>query len=84
MPKVEIYTADYCPYCTKAKNLMQQLGIEYTEIDLSGDQEARIALVQKAEGRKTIPQIFVDDKPMGGYDDLVARQESGELQAYLA
>lgn len=84
MAKVEVYTTDYCPYCTKAKTLLDMKGIAYTAIDVTGDDDARIALVEKSEGRRTVPQIFIDDKPIGGFDDLNALKESGELDKLTA
>lgn len=84
MAKVEVYTTDYCPYCTKAKTLLDMKGIAYTAIDVTGDDDARMKLVEKSEGRRTVPQIFIDDKPIGGFDDLNALKDSGELDKMLA
>lgn len=84
MAKVEVYSTDYCPYCTKAKTLLEMKGVAYEEIDVTGDDAARDALVKKAEGRKTVPQIFINDKPIGGFDDLNALNSSGELETLLA
>jgi len=83
MAKVEVYTTDYCPYCTKAKTLLQIKGVEYEEVDVTGDDDARAVLTEKAEGRKTVPQIFINDKPIGGFDDLNALNQNGELDALL-
>lgn len=83
MAKIEIYSTTYCPYCTRAKALMDAKDLDYTEIDVTGDDEARIALVEKAGGRKTVPQIFINDQSVGGYDDLRALEESGKLDAML-
>ena len=69
MAKIEIYTTSYCGYCDKAKNLLKSKNIDFTEIELK-TQEDRINLVEKANGRKTVPQIFINDKLIGGYDDL--------------
>ena len=69
MAKIEIYTTSYCGYCDKAKNLLRSKNIDFTEIELK-TQEDRINLVEKANGRKTVPQIFINDKLIGGYDDL--------------
>jgi len=84
MAKVEIYSADYCPYCTKAKMLLKNKGVDFVEHDLSGDDEARIALVEKSGGLKTIPQIFIDGQHYGGFDDIDALNKSGELDKILA
>lgn len=83
MTKVEIYTTKICPYCVKAKNLLVKKGVIFTEIDVSHDQTAREALVLKAEGRRTVPQIFINDQPIGGCDDLYALETSGELDKLL-
>ena len=84
MAKVEVYTTDYCPYCVRAKQLLDVKGVDYTEIDVSGDDDARIKLVEKAQGRRTVPQIFINDQPIGGFDDMRALEESGKLDALLA
>lgn len=83
MVKVEVYTTKICPYCVKAKNLLVKKGVIFTEIDVSDDPEARDALVVKAEGRRTVPQIFINDQPIGGCDDLYALEASGELDKLL-
>ena len=83
MVKVDVYTTKICPYCVKAKNLLVKKGVIFTEIDMSDDPEARDALVIKAEGRRTVPQIFINDQPIGGCDDLYALEASGELDKLL-
>ena len=72
-----------CPYCIRAKALLKSRGIQYEEIDVTGDPSARAWLVQ-ATGRRTVPQIFIDDEPIGGFDDLRALDVSGELSRKLA
>ena len=84
MTKVEVYTADYCPYCTKAKMLLKNKGVDFIEHDLSGDDAARIALVEKTGGLKTIPQIFINDTHYGGFDQIDALNKSGELDKILS
>jgi glutaredoxin 3 len=84
MPKIEVYTTDYCPYCTRAKDLLKRKGAEFTEFDVTNDQEGRVALVEKAGGRKTVPQIFIGETHVGGFDDLAALDKKGELDALLA
>jgi glutaredoxin 3 len=74
-----IYTASYCPYCTRAKMLLDSKGLTYQEIDVTNDPAGREALVEKAEGRRTVPQIFINDMAIGGFDDLSAKNQSGEL-----
>ncbi len=83
MPKIEVYTTTYCPYCTKAKVLLDSKGATYEEIDVTGDDDARIALVKKSGGMKTIPQIFIDDKHIGGFSDISALNDKGELDALI-
>lgn len=83
MANIEIYTATYCPYCVKAKRLLDAKDVDYTEIDVTSDDEAREALVVKSGGRRTVPQIFIDGKAIGGSDDLHALEESGELDKLL-
>lgn len=78
MAKVEVYTTDYCPYCVRAKDLLKRKGIEFEEKMMS-TQEERMALMEKANGRRTVPQIFINDEGIGGYDDLAALDASGEL-----
>ncbi len=75
MPKIEIYTTTTCPYCVKAKKLLDKKGLTYEEIDVTGQSEAREKLVERAEGRRTVPQIFINGKSIGGCDDLYALEE---------
>ena len=65
-----VYTTDYCPYCTAAKRLLERYGLAYQEVDVSGDDDARLELARRS-GRKTVPQIWYGDEHVGGYDDLV-------------
>lgn len=83
MSKVEIYTKDYCPFCTKAKALLDKKGVEYTEYDITYDVMEQTKMRDRADGRKTVPQIFIDDKGIGGCDDLHALDQKGELDALL-
>ena len=78
MSDVQVYTTDYCPYCTRAKALLEKRGIPFEEIDVSADAEKRAWLV-KTTGRRTVPQIFIKGEPIGGCDDLYALDRSGEL-----
>jgi len=84
MPPVEIYTTRYCPYCMRAKALLTRKGVAFTEIDVSGNAELRRAMVERAHGRMTVPQIFVGDVHVGGSDDLQALERDGKLDALLA
>lgn len=80
--RVRVYSTLICPYCIRAKALLKSRGIQYEEIDVTGDPAARAWLVQ-ATGRRTVPQIFIDDEPIGGFDDLRALDVSGELSRKL-
>jgi glutaredoxin 3 len=79
---VKVYTTQVCPYCVRAKALLAKRGIPYEEIDVSRDEEKRTWLVA-ASGRRTVPQVFIDDKPIGGSDELYAMDASGELEKLL-
>jgi glutaredoxin 3 len=84
MVPVEIYTTRWCPYCLMAKALLNRKGIKYTEIDLSGHRERLSEMIQRANGRATVPQIFVGSVHVGGSDDLHALERTGKLDALLA
>lgn len=84
MAKVEVYSTQTCPYCVKAKNLLSNKGVEYEEIDITDDPDARVALVEKANGMRTVPQIFINDQHIGGFDQLNALDQKGELDDLLA
>jgi len=83
MAKVTIYTTPFCPYCVMAKQLLTSKNVDFEEIDVSGDRALRAEMMQKA-GRHTVPQIFIDDKPVGGSDDIHALDREGKLDALLA
>ena len=76
--RVTLYTTAICPYCFRAKAVLAKRGIPYEEIDVSGDPEKRAWLVATT-GMRTVPQIFIDDVPIGGSDELVALDRAGEL-----
>mgnify|MGYP001356724903 CR=1 FL=1 len=84
MPEVTIYTTPFCPYCHRAKRLLEKKGIRYTEIDVSGSAELRGLMMQRANGRYTVPQIFVGERHVGGSDELYALEARGELDPLLA
>jgi glutaredoxin 3 len=84
MAKVEIYVTTYCPYCVKAKRLLDAKDVDYTVIDVTNDDAAREELVAKSGGRRTVPQIFINGQAIGGSDDLHALEEKGELDKLLA
>jgi alkyl hydroperoxide reductase subunit F len=82
MPKIEVYTKEWCPYCAKAKALLKSKDLHYTEIDVTSD-EARQQEMIRRSGRRTVPQIFIDGEPTGGYDDLANLNATGELDRRL-
>ncbi|MDG5759735.1 FAD-dependent oxidoreductase [Natronococcus sp. A-GB1] len=82
-PRVEIYTKTQCPYCDKAKDLFDNKGIEYETYNVTGDDELFEEMVERAEGRKTAPEVFIDDELIGGWDETVALEETGELDEKL-
>jgi glutaredoxin 3 len=83
MKKVEIYTTQWCPYCHAAKSLLDEKGVSYEEVD-ADDPDVRMAMVQRANGRRTVPQIFVGETHVGGYDDMAALDRRGQLDLLLA
>ena len=82
MAKIEIYTTPTCPYCHAAKSLLNEKGADYTEITVL-DPELRQAMTERAHGRRTVPQIFIDDAHVGGYDDMAALDRRGGLDPLL-
>jgi glutaredoxin 3 len=83
MPKIEIYTKSYCPYCVKAKDLLKRKGIEFEEISVEHDPTLAEFMVNRAGGRRTVPQIFINDKHIGGCDDLHAFDAEGKLDLLI-
>ncbi|MFB2532023.1 glutaredoxin 3 [Paracoccus sp. p4-l81] len=81
--KVEIYTTRTCPFCLAAKALLDRKGVTYHETDVGADPSQRAAMMQRADGRRTVPQIFIDGKGIGGSDDLHALDRAGKLDAML-
>jgi glutaredoxin 3 len=84
MAQVEIYTTRFCGFCHSAKALLSRKGIKFLEIDVSGDPEGRSKMIERANGRMTVPQIFVGSTHVGGCDDLYALHRAGELDTLLA
>ncbi len=84
MPKVEIYTKMFCPYCVRAKRLLDGKGVAIEEHDISLGGPRRAEMIQRANGRTTVPQIFIDDVHVGGSDDLAALERAGKLDPMLA
>jgi Glutaredoxin, GrxC family len=83
MQKITVYTTSSCPYCIAAKELLNRKKYAYKEVDVS-DPSMRMMLVKKAQGRKTVPQIFIGDLHVGGFDDLAAMDKAGELDTIMA
>jgi glutaredoxin 3 len=83
MSHIEIYTSRSCPYCRWAKALLTSKGAAFVEIDVTGDPEERGKMAQRANGRSTVPQIFIDSIHVGGFDDLDALDRAGELDPLL-
>jgi glutaredoxin 3 len=83
MAAVEIYTTPYCPYCSWAKKLLHRKGIAFTEIDVAGSRERRAAMSARANGRTSVPQIFIGATHVGGCDELYALEEAGKLDPLL-
>ncbi|SEK85464.1 glutaredoxin 3 [Roseovarius azorensis] len=83
MKKVEIYTSPLCGYCHAAKRLLQQKGVNYSEINVLAQPARKSEMMKRAKGRHTVPQIFVDETHVGGCDDLYALEQTGKLNALL-
>lgn len=85
MPEIIMYTTPVCPYCTRAKALLKKKGVKVTrEIDISKEPGSREEMLEKSGGRRTVPQIFIGSKHVGGFDDLHALDKAGALDALLA
>jgi glutaredoxin 3 len=84
MPQIDIYTKFLCPYCARAKALLGRKGADYNEIDVTMDSAGFAAMVARANGRRTVPQIFIDGRHIGGSDDLAALDAAGGLDPLLA
>ena len=83
MAKIEVFTKFFCPYCTRAKALLDRKGVAYEEIDLTIDRAGFDAMVARTGGARTVPQIFIDGKHVGGSDDLAALDARGGLDPML-
>ena len=83
MAKVEIYTKFLCPYCTRAKSLLKSKGVAFEEYDISMGGRKRAEMLARANGRTTVPQVFIDDRHIGGSDDLAALDRAGGLDPLL-
>ena len=84
MAKIEIYTTPMCGYCHRAKRLLDSKGVTYVEVDLWSEPRRRDEMIERAHGRRTVPQIFIDGRSIGGSDDLQALEAKGRLDGLLA
>jgi len=84
MAKVEVYTKAFCPYCARAMNLLAGKGVEIEEFDLTMGGPKRAEMLERSNGRTTVPQIFIDGRHIGGSDDLAALDRDGKLDPLLA
>lgn len=83
MPEIELYTKDYCPYCTMAKSILRRKGANFVEHSVSENPDLFDAMVERAQGRRTVPQIFIGGVGIGGADELSLLQERGQLDLIL-
>ena len=83
MSKVEIYTWQYCPFCIRAKSLLEKKNINFTEYKIDGDNNAREKMSERANGRSTLPQIFINNEGIGGCDDLYELEKDNKLDALI-
>lgn len=84
MPNIVIYTTPYCPYCVRAKSLLDRKGVGFSEIDISTSDSLTAEMTARSGGRRTVPQIFIGERHVGGCDDLMALERRGELDPLLA
>jgi glutaredoxin 3 len=82
-PNIEIYTWQTCPFCIRAKALLKNKGVEFTEYAIDGDNAARSKMAERADGRRSLPQIFIDDQHIGGCDDIYELDAQGKLNSLL-
>ena len=83
MADVELYTTPFCPYCMRARALLDRKGVAFTDIDITEESGRRAEMIQRAGGRTSVPQIFIDGEHIGGSDELVALDLAGELDTKL-
>ncbi|WP_038249502.1 glutaredoxin 3 [Ghiorsea bivora] len=81
--KIEIYSGDYCPYCVRAKSLLEQRGLDFIEYNVQQEPEKRVEMMKRSHGGRSIPQIFINDQHVGGCDELYALDKKGQLDAWL-
>lgn len=83
MAKVEIYTRQQCPYCTAAKELLASKNVEFIEYHAGEDEDLKTEMLNRSNGRRTFPEIFINDKHIGGFDDMNALEQEGKLDELL-
>lgn len=83
MANIIVYSGPHCPYCVRAKELLKLKGAAFTEVDVKTNPDKLEEMLLKSNGRKTIPQIFINDKHIGGCDDLYALEAKGELEGLI-
>ena len=81
MKDVVVYSTDYCPYCRQAERFLTDKGVPFKNVDVTNDQALRDKLVELSGGRRTVPQIFIGGEAIGGYSDMIALHQKGELEA---
>lgn len=84
MSRVEIYTKNFCPFCVRAKQLLDAKGVEYQEYRIDSQPELRAPMIERANGGYTVPQIFINDQHIGGCDEMMALESQGKLDNMLA
>ncbi len=82
-PEVTLYATGWCPYCDRARGLLQRKGVPYSEVKVDEDPAQRDTMLKRSGGRRTVPQIFIGDRHVGGFDDLYALDKAGELDKLL-
>jgi glutaredoxin 3 len=83
MTAIEVYSSDFCPYCARAKALLRKKGVSFTEIDVISEPRRRVEMRERAGGRTSVPQIFIDGQHVGGCDDIHALEAAGKLNPML-
>ena len=83
MKKVEIYTWQYCPFCIRAKSLLNKKNIDFIEYKIDGDESAREKMSERANGKRSLPQIFIDNNSIGGCDDLYSLEDDNKLDSLI-
>ena len=82
-PRVEIYVSNFCPYCIRAKALLARKQVDFVEYNVQTDPDRRAEMLRRSGGARTVPQIFINDRHVGGCDELHALERRGELDAWL-